>query len=156
MTNEIHIYDETDSTFLVYKEDAVKYVGNNLLYRDTLDYWTLNPNEVISTDIFDGLQVEINTGVEIPEYSYDNSGWVTGNGIMRITPSESEGIKMPWKYQIVFTDNDSAYVGSATSGTVRDETGTSIGSDKSQNQQLVFISRIRLLRIQQATMGSWT
>ena len=71
VTNEIHIYDETDSTFLVYKEDAVKYVGNNLLYRDTLDYWTLNPNEVISTDIFDGLQVEINTGVEIPEYSYE-------------------------------------------------------------------------------------
>ena len=130
VTNEIHIYDETDSTFLVYKEDAVKYVGNNLLYRDTLDYWTLNPNGVISTDIFDGLQVEINAGVEIPEYSYDNSGWITGNGIMRITPSESEGIKMPWKYQIVFTDNDSAYVGIATSGTVRDETGTSIGSDK--------------------------
>ena len=138
VTNEIHIYDETDSSFLVYKEDPVKYVGTNLIYRDTLDYWTLNPIRDISTDIFDGMQVEIDPGVETPEYNYDNSGWITGNGIMRITPSGSEGIKMPWKYQIVFTDDDSAYVGVARSGTVRDESGTSIGSDKITEPALDF------------------
>ena len=138
VTNEIHIYDETDSTFLVYKEDSVKYVGTNLIYRDTLDYWTLNPSGTISTDIFDGMQVKIDPAVETPEYNYDNSGWITGNGIMRITPSESEGIKMPWKYQIVFTDDDSAYVGVARSGTVKDESGTSIGSDKITEPALDF------------------
>ena len=138
VTNEIHIYDETDSAFLVYKEDSVKYVGTNLIYRDTLDYWTLNPSGTISTDIFDGMQVKIDPAVETPEYNYDNSGWITGNGIMRITPSESEGIKMPWKYQIVFTDDDSAYVGVARSGTVRDESGTSIGSDKITQPALDF------------------
>ena len=138
VTNEIHIYDETDSSFLVYKEDPVKYVGTNLIYRDTLDYWTLNPIGDISTDIFDGMQVEIDLGVETPEYNYDNSGWITGNGIMRITPSGSEGIKMPWTYQIVFTDDDSAYVGVARSGTVRDENGTSIGSDKITQPALDF------------------
>ena len=138
VTNEIHIYDETDSTFLVYKEDSVKYVGTNLIYRDTLDYWTLNPSGTISTDIFDGMQVEIDPGVETPEYNYDNSGWITGNGIMRITPSGSEGSKMPWKYQIVFTDDDSAYVGVARSGTVKDESGTSIGSDKITEPALDF------------------
>jgi len=138
VTNEIHIYDETDSSFLVYKEDPVKYVGTNLIYRDTLDYWTLNPIGDISTDIFDGMQVEIDLGVETPEYNYDNSGWITGNGIMRITPSGSEGIKMPWTYQIVFTDDDSAYVGVARSGTVKDESGTSIGSDKITEPALDF------------------
>ena len=138
VTNEIHIYDETDSSFLVYKEDPVKYVGTNLIYRDTLDYWTLNPIRDISTDIFDGMQVEIDPGVETPEYNYDNSGWITGNGIMRITPSGSEGIKMPWTYQIVFTDDDSAYVGVARSGTVKDESGTSIGSDKITQPALDF------------------
>ena len=138
VTNEIHIYDETDSTFLVYKEDSVKYVGTNFIYRDTLDYWTLNPSGTISTDIFDGMQVKIDPGVETPEYNYDNSGWITGNGIMRITPSYLEGIKMPWKYQIVFTDDDSAYVGVARSGTVRDESGTSIGSDKITEPALDF------------------
>ena len=138
VTNEIYIYDETDSTFLVYKEDSVKYVGTNLAYRDTLDYWTLNPSGTVSTDIFDGMQVEIDPGVETPEYNYDNSGWITGNGIMRITPSESEGIKMPWKYQVIFTDDDSAYVGVARSGTIRDENGTSIGSDKITQPALDF------------------
>ena len=138
VTNEIHIYDETDSSFLAYKEDPIKYVGTNLIYRDTLDYWTLNPIGDISTDIFDGMQVEIDPGVETPEYNYDNSGWMTGNGIMRITPSESEGIKMPWFYQIIFTDDDSAYVGVARSGTIRDESGTSIGSDKITQPALDF------------------
>ena len=138
VTNEIHIYDETDSSFLAYKEDPIKYVGTNLIYRDTLDYWTLNPIGDISTDIFDGMQVEIDPGVETPEYNYDNSGWITGNGIMRITPSGSDGIKMPWTYQIVFTDDDSAYVGVARSGTVKDESGTSIGSDKITQPALDF------------------
>ena len=130
VTNGIFIYDETDSTMLVYQEDTSKYVGNNLIYRDTLEYWTLNPSGTIFTDIFDGMQVEIDPGVETPSYNYANSNWINGSGIMRITPSTAEGVKMPWKYNIVFTDDDSAYVGVARSGTVRDENGSSIGADK--------------------------
>ena len=57
---------------------------------------------------------------------------------MRVTPSESEGVKMAWKYQVIFTDNDSAFVGTATSGTVRDETGASIGSEKITRPALSF------------------
>ena len=130
VTNEIFIYDETDSTILIYKEDTSKYVGNNLIYRDTLDYWTLNPGTTVFTDVFDGMQIEIDPGVETPAYNFANSGWINSNGIMRITPSVVEGVKMPWKYNIVFTDDDSAYVGISRSGTVRDENGSSIGSDK--------------------------
>ena len=130
VTNEIFIYDETDSTILIYKEDTSKYVGNNLIYRDTLDYWTLNPGSTVFTDVFDGMQIEIDPGVETPAYNFANSGWINSSGIMRITPSIVEGVKMPWKYNIVFTDDDSAYVGISRSGTVRDENGSSIGSDK--------------------------
>ena len=130
VTNEIFVYDETDSTTLIYQEDTSKYVGNNLIYRDTLDYWTLNPGGTVFTDVFDGMQIEIDPGVEIPSYNFENSGWVNSSGIMRITPSIAEGVKMPWKYNIVFTDDDSAYVGVSRSGTVRDENGSSIGSDK--------------------------
>ena len=136
-TNEIKVYDLTDS-LLVYSESPTKYIGNNLIYRDTVDYWTLNPNTSISSDIFDGLQVEIEDYVEIPEYSYENSNWINGNGIMRVTPSLSEGIKIPWTYKIVFTDNDSIYVGIASSGTVRDENGVSIGSAKITNPSVNF------------------
>jgi len=129
VTNEIKIFDETDSTILIYQENSDKFIGSNLLYRDTLDYWTLNPNGKISTDIIDGFQVEIDPAVETAEYNYESSGWITGNGIIRITPSIADGVKMPWKYQIVFTAEDSAYVGviSNPSG-VRNELGQSISN----------------------------
>ena len=130
VTNGIKIYDETDSTILIYIEDTSKYVGKNIVYKDTVNYWTLNPNEILLTDIFDGLQVEIDPGVELPKISYQKSGWVSGSGNMRITPTIDEALMLPWKYNIVFTDDDSAYVGIGRSGTVRDENGTSIGTSK--------------------------
>ena len=136
-TSGINVHDLTLGE-LVYSENATKYIGNNLVYRDTVDYWTLNPNTNISSDVFAGLQYQVSDYVEIPEYSYENSGWINGSGIMRVTPSMSEGIKMPWKYRIVFTDNDNEYVGIATSGTVRDENGSSIGSLKINNQAVNF------------------
>jgi len=138
VTNEIFIYDETDSVTLIYQETPDKYIGTNLVYRDTLEYWTLSQDETIYTDIFDGMQIEIDPCVEGPEFSYQTSGWITGSGIMRVTPSFSEGPKMPWKYNIVFTDDDSAYVGIARSGTVRDENGSSIGSSKITEPALSF------------------
>ena len=84
------------------------------------------------------MQIEIDPGVEIPRFSYSKSGWLNGEGIMRITPSQAEGIKMPWKYQIIFTDDDSAYVGVASSGTVRDELGSSISPRKIMQPALNF------------------
>ena len=137
-TNKFSVYDVSDSTILVYEEDSTKFIGNHLLFRDSLDYWTLNVEEEISSDVFDGIQVIIDPAVETADYNYSESGWLVGNGIMRITPSISEGPKMPWKYQIVFTDNDSAYVGIASTGTVRDENGSSIGSDKIANPAINF------------------
>ena len=142
VTDEILIYDVTDSVYLAYTENSNKYIGTNLVLNDEVDgvpnYWTLNPLGSIETDVFDGLQIKINDYLEIPEFSYGQSGWVNGNGIMRVTPSESEGLKMAWKYQVVFTDDDSAYVGISTSGTVRDELGQSIGSQKITNPALSF------------------
>ena len=142
VTDEILIYDVTDSVYLAYTENSNKYIGTNLVLNDEVDgvpnYWTLNPLGSIETDVFDGLQIKINDYLEIPEFSYGQSGWVNGNGIMRVTPSESEGLKMAWEYQVVFTDDDSAYVGIATSGTVRDELGQSIGSQKITNPALSF------------------
>ena len=49
---------------------------------------------------------------------------------MRITPTNAEALLLPWKYNIVFTDDDSTYVGKGRSGTVRDENGISIGTNK--------------------------
>ena len=70
----------------------------------------MNTDETFLTDIFDGLQVEIDPGVEVSRISYEKSGWVNGSGNMRITPTQTEALMLPWKYNIVFNDNDSAYV----------------------------------------------
>ena len=130
VTNGIKVFDVTDSTVLVYSEDTSKYIGQNLVYRDTSDFWTLNPDRTIYTDVFDGLQIEINSDLEFPEYSIDSSRWINGYGNMRVTPTVGQALQLAWRYHIVFTDNDSAYVGIARSGTVRDENGSSIGSNK--------------------------
>ena len=123
ITNGIQIYDETDSTILIYSEDSSKYIGQNIVFRDTANYWVLNNSESISTDIFDGLQLEIAPAeVETSSLSYERSGWVNGSGTMRVTPTVSEGLQLSWKYNISFTDNDSAYVGIARQvSSVRDE-----------------------------------
>jgi len=141
VTDAINIYDVTDSSYLVYTENSSKYIGTNLIEREfdnAPDYWTLNPERPISTDIFEGLQIEITNYLEVPEFSYDKSGWINGNGTMRVVPSTFEGIKMPWNYQVVFTDNDSAFIGIANTGTVRDENGSSIGSAKIMQPALSF------------------
>ena len=135
---QIKIYDETDSTLLIYSEDTSRYVGKNIVYKDTADYWTLNTDEIFLTDIFDGLQVAIDPGVEQPKINYQKSEWLNGSGNIRVTPTQTEALMLPWKYNIVFTDDDSAYVGIGRSGTVRDENGTSIGTNKITQPALNF------------------
>ena len=100
-------------------------------------------------------RLKFDPGVEIPKFSYSKSGWLNGEGIMRITPSQAEGIKMPWKYQIIFTDDDSAYVGVASSGTVRDELGSSISPRKIMQPALNFIFKISPLLTHLVIMILW-
>ena len=132
-TSGFSVLDETDSNRIVCSEDIDHFSGQNLLSieGDSLlvgqgysDFVTLNP-EGVSSDVFDGLQVEIDPGVLAPTYSYPRSGWLTGDGLINIVPSALESRLLAWDYDIIFTNNDSAYVGIARGGTVRDVDGTS-------------------------------
>ena len=126
-TNSYEIYDVTDSSLLVYSEDSSHYIGTNLVHQDTLNYWSLNSMSEINSDIFDGLQINLLQSVETAKYDAENSDWITGSGFINISPSELEGASIPWDYRIVFTNNDSAYVGVITNQSgVRDELGESI------------------------------
>jgi len=71
------------------------------------------------------LQIEIDPGVLVPEYSYARSDWLIGSGLINIVPSELESRLLAWDYDIIFTNDDSAYVGKARGGTVRDVDGSS-------------------------------
>lgn len=125
-TNRFSVFDLTNND-LVYEESPEAYTGDNILYRDTLDYWTLNTTSQIESDIFSGLQLMIEQDVETATFDYGNSGWVTGSGFLNVIPSIHDGPSMPWDYKIIFTGQDSAYIGVITNKSgIRDELGNSI------------------------------
>ena len=126
-TKSFSVYDVTENYKLLYEENSENYVSNNLIYRDTLNYWTLNPHDEVETDVFDGVQLAIQQDVETATFDYGNSGWITGSGYLNVIPSIYDGPSIPWDYKIVFTGEDSTYVGVITNKSgVRDELGNSI------------------------------
>ena len=125
-TNAINVYD-VNKNQLVYSENPKKYVSSNLIYVDSLGYWTLNYQSSIYTDVFDGIQLKINQPLETSAYDYANSGWVKGNGIMRVSPTKREAKYMPWDYEIIFSNDPSAYKSVTTSKlNIRDESDNKI------------------------------
>ncbi len=126
-TNSFSVYDATEDYKLVYQENPDSYIGNNLSYDDTLEYWSLKTYEEVETDPFDGIQLLIQQDVETAVFDYGNSGWITGSGYLNVIPSVEGGRSIPWDYKIIFTGEDSAYVGVITNQSgVRDENGNSV------------------------------
>ncbi|RMF10868.1 MAG: hypothetical protein D6762_00610 [Candidatus Neomarinimicrobiota bacterium] len=114
------VFDEMDSS-VVYHEDRDRYVGENIVYDDTLDYYALNRNGV-ATDVFDGIRLELDLPVETPIFDYAHSGWVVGSGDIHVTPTVRESNLLPWRYAIIFSSDPAAYTGQITNrSNVRDE-----------------------------------
>ena len=107
-TSEINVYNLT-SNKLVYSESPSSYVGSNLIYDDSLSYWYINNKSVITTDVFEGIQLEIDQTAIEPAYDYANSGWVQGSGPIRVLPTSRESKFMPWDYEIIFTNTSDRY-----------------------------------------------
>lgn len=122
----LHVYDLTDDTLLVYTEDSSSFSGNNLIYRDTLDYWTINPDVDFRSDVFDGIQIGIDDFSEVPEWNPDSTGWVTGGfgTVFHVNVSNEEFQSMPWDFDIIFTGDPTEYTGEITNKSgIRDENG---------------------------------
>lgn len=122
----LHVYDVTDDTLLVYTEDSSSFSGNNLIYRDTLDYWTINPDVDFRSDVFDGIQIGIDDFSEVPEWNPDSTGWVTGGfgTVFHVNVSNEEFQSMPWDFDIIFTGDPTEYTGEITNKSgIRDENG---------------------------------
>ena len=107
-TNSIKVTDLSEGT-VIYKETPLKFVGSNLIKVDSLGYWTLNTKAPFSTDIFDGIQLNVDLPFEQGSYDYANSGWVQGSGIMRVVPTIRESSYLPWDYHIIFSSDPSVY-----------------------------------------------
>ena len=107
-TNSIKVTDLSEGT-VIYKETPLKFVGSNLIKVDSLGYWTLNTKAPFSTDVFDGVQLNVDMPFDQGYYDYANSGWVQGSGIMRVVPTIRESSYLPWDYHIIFSSDPSVY-----------------------------------------------
>ena len=107
-TNSIMVTDLSEGT-IIYKETPLKFVGSNLIKVDSLGYWTLNTKAPFSTDVFDGVQLNVDMPFDQGYYDYANSGWVQGSGIMRVVPTIRESSYLPWDYHIIFSSDPSVY-----------------------------------------------
>ncbi len=131
--NSMRVYDASENDKLVYQEIPESFAFDNITIveepilgtQDTIRYSTLKIDENISTDVFDGIRLNINLPVEFAEYDWDNSQWtrrMNNQTNITISPASSENLFMPWDYDIIFTENDSAFVAQTTSTRrIRDE-----------------------------------
>lgn len=124
----LYIYDASDGNALVYSETPSSPGPMLIDSTETLGYWFVRPNGV-TTDIFEGVSLTVNSPVITPEYDHINSGWQVGNSPMTITPTLEESTYFPWDYDIIFTDNPNAYTSPTNVTTItriKDENGTRI------------------------------
>jgi hypothetical protein len=107
-TKSIAVTDLNDN-LVVYQENPTKFVSTNLVKNDSLDYWSLNTKAPFSTDVFDGIQLNVDMPFDQAFYDYANSGWVQGSGIMRVVPTIRESSYLAWDYHIIFSSDPSVY-----------------------------------------------
>ncbi len=124
-TSHLYVHDVTGGdTMLVYSETPEKHVEGNVLLNDTLNYSYFNPTRIWSTDVFDGLRLEINSPQKIAEVDWENSGWLVGGSPMEVVTTLSETENFPWDFEIIFSSNDSIHVSELfITSAIRDEFG---------------------------------
>jgi hypothetical protein len=99
---------------IVYKENSIdelnpnrtNFPGKNLIYNESTDTWSLN--NIVLSDVFEGLQLKISQNSTIPTLDALNTGWITTNlSDINITISSRESKLIPWDCEIVFTSETS-------------------------------------------------
>ncbi len=128
-TNGFNVYDITQGEELVYTENPTDgFPSDNLLYDKDSDAWMINTQRAISSDLFDGIQLEI-MAKDSAVVDFENTGWITGSSYMNVNFG-SNFQYFPWDYEIVFTGDDSSYSTKAsTLRLITDENGNPINRD---------------------------
>jgi hypothetical protein len=120
----IKVYDESEDGRLVYEETATDYPVDHMLHDGVLrvkngfsslsDITYYNNTKPLLSDVFDGIQLEL----ELPAYagllSEEKSGWVKGKGLINVAASINESKGFPYRYDIIFSGDSSAYRGRVT------------------------------------------
>jgi len=126
--NGMKIYDANLGNALIYSETPTGFAFDNMVYNDSTEEWSFKIGQEFSTDVFDGLRLNIFMPVKTAQIDRPNSGWVTGNSTINVLPTVQETFNFPWDYDIIFTNIDSTYIGRVTTKTMRDENNSRINS----------------------------
>jgi len=125
-TSGYYVYDVTNDDSLIFKELPENQTSDNILFNDSLEFYYLNPNKEIHSDVFNGLRLNIQSPFVTPSFDNENSDWIQGSKAINITLTEKESFYFPWDYNIIFTDDQAVYTGQVTdTRAVRDENGQS-------------------------------
>lgn len=128
------IYDATEDNTLVYSEDARNYSGENIQYDSftnpggtKYEFSRIN-NTLLTSGMFEGLQIQIQNAIYLSEINSEKTGWVNGDSPLVTKINTNESIYFPWQYQIVFTGNNNEYT-TLTNSTkkINDSENTVIG-----------------------------
>ena len=103
------VYSENGemSPYSFYQNHFDFYENNNPEY----NYWTINPDNMISTDVIDGLVFSI---LNVENGSFKNSAWLQtdsysgADDLIIVVNDRLEHVK-PWDCRVVFTDNPKVY-----------------------------------------------
>jgi len=138
-TSGYFIYDVTENDSLVFEETPSTQARDNILFNDSLEFYYLNPNREVVSDVFEGLRLNIQSPFITASYDAANSDWIQGSAPMNITLTNTESYHFPWDYTIVFTANQASYTGQVTdTRAVRDENGISRLSNLLIEQDFYF------------------
>jgi len=110
LNNGFSVYDATLDT-LVYQENSQNILFDNFIKVNILreNFWTINPDIELLTEVFDGIQLTISTGITQAVFDTINSGWIVGDTPINISLSPDAANYFPWQYDIIFTSENSAY-----------------------------------------------
>ncbi len=120
VNNGFQVHDFSDSNRLVYQENLDYYSGNNIRVDTVIvnlgefvrnfRFFTINEKRV-SSDIFDGIQMTLEGLTNKPYPDLINTGWVEGSAPLETQFGSNGYIYFPWRYEIIFTANDTVYKG---------------------------------------------
>ena len=112
--NSISVFDVTAGDVLIYHEDENSYTGSSFVWDDYEHRFYMNAGIQLTTSPIDGVVIEYKIPALLPELDTENSGWMVGDAPLNVVIPDSVYRFFPFDYNIVFTDDDSAYVGITT------------------------------------------
>ncbi len=117
---------EKQYTSLVYDEKPLEgwvndFPGENLIYKtigSSYDYWTLNPEKEITTDVFEGVNIRINGNVDTARVVDEEGEWINegeqGRANIDLSFNKQLSKLEPWNYSINWTGDTTTTVTNLT------------------------------------------